>query len=140
MKVWHRWCNEVYSQLDHRHETTSCYPIFWWHDIDITSLESYIYPTSEGLSSHPVLQLTSPPASVSDFPVMATQVDQELDALFPLPTPPPAFAPQRLPGITHGSSATLVKILKENHTRWHTFFNDIGFHKYAFSPATYSPY
>ena len=66
--------------------------------------------------------------------------DSELDTLFPFPSPPPAFAPQRLPGISQETNAALVNALKENHTRWHIFFNDKGFHKYVVTPMMCAQY
>lgn len=69
------------------------------------------------------------PPQKPKFRAMATTESKDLGFLFPLPAPPPAFAPQRLPGVTHKSSTKLVEILKENHTRSHIFFNDKGFHK-----------
>ncbi|KAH9914000.1 uncharacterized protein BXZ73DRAFT_106782 [Epithele typhae] len=40
-------------------------------------------------------------------------------------------SPNRLPGITRASSETLVKTLKDDHVKWHAFFNDRGFHNHA---------
>ncbi|KZT63363.1 hypothetical protein DAEQUDRAFT_719501 [Daedalea quercina L-15889] len=55
-----------------------------------------------------------------------------LDALFPLPSlPPPVLSPQRLPGVSHESSSAVATLLKDNHARWHIFFNDKGFHNHA---------
>ncbi|OCH85387.1 hypothetical protein OBBRIDRAFT_798234 [Obba rivulosa] len=54
-----------------------------------------------------------------------------LDKLFPVPSPPPsALSPQRLPGITHESGVAVSNLLKENHKRFHIFFNDKGFHNH----------
>ncbi|KZT67499.1 hypothetical protein DAEQUDRAFT_673054 [Daedalea quercina L-15889] len=50
--------------------------------------------------------------------------------LFPLPSPPPSLCPQRFPGVSHESSTTLVKLLKDNHVRWHMYFNDRQFHNH----------
>ncbi|KAF8623277.1 hypothetical protein AX17_007483 [Amanita inopinata Kibby_2008] len=55
-----------------------------------------------------------------------------LHTLFPTPSPPPSvLAPARLPGITPETTATLKKVLKDNHERWHIFFNDLGYHNHA---------
>ena len=54
-----------------------------------------------------------------------------LNALFPTPSTPPALCPQRFPGITLEATSTLLDVLKENHTRWHIFFNEKGHHKYV---------
>ena len=62
---------------------------------------------------------------------MSTAEDYVLDALFPLPSPPPVFAPRRLHGVSHESSAMISNLLKENYIRWHILFNDEGFHKYV---------
>ena len=54
----------------------------------------------------------------------------DLDVLFPLPSPPPStLSPSATPGITHEAAETLVHLLKENHVKYHCFFNDMGFHK-----------
>ncbi|KAH9895753.1 hypothetical protein C8Q73DRAFT_644436 [Cubamyces lactineus] len=63
---------------------------------------------------------------------MFTPKPEELDTLFPLPSSPPSSqAPARLPGITHASSVALANALKDNHVKWHGFFNDLGFHNHA---------
>ncbi|RPD56818.1 hypothetical protein L226DRAFT_492010 [Lentinus tigrinus ALCF2SS1-7] len=56
----------------------------------------------------------------------------ELDTFFPLPSEAPSSrSPTRLPGITRASSEALVKTLKDDHVKWHAFFNDRGFHNHA---------
>ncbi|KAI0631662.1 hypothetical protein C8Q77DRAFT_1061280 [Trametes polyzona] len=63
----------------------------------------------------------APPAVVND-----------LDTFFPLPSPAPsAEGPVRFPGVTAESSAVLAEVLKDNHVKWHAFFNDRGFHNHA---------
>lgn len=58
----------------------------------------------------------------------ATQ--EQLDALFPTPSPSPSgIAPTRLPGYDCQTTETLLELLKDNHKRYHIFFNDMGFHK-----------
>lgn len=53
-----------------------------------------------------------------------------LDSLFPTPTGPPSRnSPARWPGITPNSVKVLKKVLKDNHQRWHIFFNDLGYEK-----------
>ncbi|EMD35935.1 hypothetical protein CERSUDRAFT_124504 [Gelatoporia subvermispora B] len=60
---------------------------------------------------------------------MAPTID--LDALFPSPAPPPsALCPQRLPGVSPESGIAVSELLKENHRRFHIFFNDKGFHNH----------
>ncbi|CCM00192.1 uncharacterized protein FIBRA_02220 [Fibroporia radiculosa] len=57
--------------------------------------------------------------------------NSQLESLFPLPSQPPSpLSPTRLPGVTHGSGLALLKTLKENHRRWHIFFNNLGFHNH----------
>lgn len=54
----------------------------------------------------------------------------QLDTFFPLPSQAPSSrSPTRLPGITRSSSDALVKVLVDNHVKWHAFFNDKGYHK-----------
>jgi hypothetical protein len=54
--------------------------------------------------------------------------DALLEKLFPAPTFSSAFASPSAPtpnaGITPESTATLRRLLKENHKRFHIFFND----------------
>ena len=58
---------------------------------------------------------------------------QRLDELFPVPSLPPSqLSPQRLPGANLESLAALQGVLKDNHQRYHVFFNDTKFHKYAY--------
>ncbi|KAH9849117.1 hypothetical protein C2E23DRAFT_840918 [Lenzites betulinus] len=61
-----------------------------------------------------------------------TPVVADLDAFFPLPSAvhSPPF-PARVPGVTPASGAALVKTLKDNHVKWHAFFNERGFHNHA---------
>ncbi|KAH9840652.1 uncharacterized protein C8Q71DRAFT_804255 [Rhodofomes roseus] len=57
--------------------------------------------------------------------------DSNLDALFPLPSPPPSTkCPERLPGITHETNLAVTKTLRENHVQRHAFINDQGFHNH----------
>ncbi|KAH7922437.1 hypothetical protein BV22DRAFT_1017307 [Leucogyrophana mollusca] len=54
------------------------------------------------------------------------------EKLFPQPSPPPSLlSPKRWPGADKESTAALQKDLYDNHTRWHVFFNDRGFHNHA---------
>ena len=55
---------------------------------------------------------------------------EDIDALFPLPSSPPsALCPTPLSGTTHESKVAVTKTLKDNHTLWHAYLNDMGFHK-----------
>ncbi|KAI0357098.1 hypothetical protein OH77DRAFT_1422596 [Trametes cingulata] len=57
---------------------------------------------------------------------------EDLDSFFPLPSPPSSRQfPARLPGVTHASGLALVNTLKDNHVKWHAYFNDRGFHNHA---------
>ena len=55
----------------------------------------------------------------------------QLDSLFPTPPPlPPSdVAPTRLPGWSSDSTEAVLELLKDNHKKWHIFFNDKKFHK-----------
>ncbi|KAH7922285.1 hypothetical protein BV22DRAFT_1131586 [Leucogyrophana mollusca] len=57
--------------------------------------------------------------------------DEKLDLLFPQPSPPPtSLSPQRWPGISVESTAALLAVLKDNHKKYHIFFNNMGFHNH----------
>ncbi|KAL6302568.1 hypothetical protein BKA93DRAFT_827272 [Sparassis latifolia] len=61
-----------------------------------------------------------------------TTTKTNLDALFPAPYPPPSpLSPGRWPGITQDSTLALGRLLKENHEKWHIFFNDMHFHNHT---------
>ncbi|KAF8063382.1 hypothetical protein FPV67DRAFT_1506313 [Lyophyllum atratum] len=58
--------------------------------------------------------------------------DNSITDLFPIPSSPPStLVPKRWPGINPESTATLREVLKDNHQRWHIFFNDMGFHNHS---------
>ena len=58
---------------------------------------------------------------------------EQLKALFPTPDPdfptPVVPNPTRQPGWTHESTEALLNCLRDNHHRWHIFFNEKKFHK-----------
>ncbi|PIL32612.1 hypothetical protein GSI_05315 [Ganoderma sinense ZZ0214-1] len=56
----------------------------------------------------------------------------DLDKFFPLPSAAPSNrSPAHLAGITPKSGEALVKVLQDDHVKWHAFFNDLGFHNHA---------
>lgn len=60
---------------------------------------------------------------------------EQLKALFPTPEPDfPTLVvpnPTRHAGWTHESTEAVLNLLRDNHHRWHIFFNENKFHKYA---------
>jgi len=53
-----------------------------------------------------------------------------LQQLIPIPvTPNIPFAPTPWPGCTPESAKAVAELLRENHVKYHCFFNDDGFHK-----------
>ena len=64
---------------------------------------------------------------------MAAATPKEiLDKLFPIATQGgTSFSPTQNPGVSLESAKALSHLLKENHERFHIFFNDRGFHKYG---------
>ena len=53
-------------------------------------------------------------------------------SLFPTPgLPPSVLSPTRFPGVSPESSTALQTVLKDNHVKWHIFFNEQRFHKYV---------
>ncbi|KAI0776932.1 hypothetical protein BD413DRAFT_610512 [Trametes elegans] len=60
-----------------------------------------------------------------------TFLSDTLDKVYPIPShAPSAQAPRRFPGVTPDSTAAVLKTLKDNHQRWHIFFNEKGFHNH----------
>ena len=62
---------------------------------------------------------------------------EQLDALFCWPsthTVPVVPGPLRQAGWNHESTREVLALLKDNHRRWHIFFNQKGFHKYVYTP------
>ncbi|KAJ3727525.1 hypothetical protein C8R42DRAFT_716974 [Lentinula raphanica] len=56
--------------------------------------------------------------------------------LFPEPSLlAPPKAPPRLPGINSKTTTTLLDILRENHAKWHIFYDDAGRHKLFISSS-----
>lgn len=73
---------------------------------------------------------TTPTATSSMTLNDSTQL--KLAELFQAPSLPPSrLSPQRLPGASLESLAALQDVLKDNHERYHIFFNDSQFHKYV---------
>ncbi len=59
-----------------------------------------------------------------------TANEETLNKLFPVPASAPSVqAPARFPGTTLQTTATLQETLKDNHVKWHIFFNYKHFHK-----------
>ncbi|KIJ28741.1 hypothetical protein M422DRAFT_269950 [Sphaerobolus stellatus SS14] len=56
---------------------------------------------------------------------------EDLDLLFPLPSRPPSvLSPITPTGLTSKYTETVTRLLKENHVKYHCFFNDRGFHNH----------
>ncbi|KAI6013231.1 hypothetical protein EDC04DRAFT_718557 [Pisolithus marmoratus] len=65
------------------------------------------------------------------MPLTATISEHDLESFFPPPSLPPSpLSPQRLPGTSIESLAALQYVLKDNHKRWHIFFNDRKHHNH----------
>ena len=120
---------------------TSCVPLLVayhiYRDAYMNSIYSVAVPRvrAAALKSPPqryCLQLPSKAFTHRDhIRTMTSTVEEKLDRLYPAPSPSPSVqAPRRLPGSTPESTSTLIKVLKDNHVKWHIFFNDKGFHKY----------
>ncbi|KAJ3511899.1 hypothetical protein NLJ89_g3834 [Agrocybe chaxingu] len=55
-----------------------------------------------------------------------------LEYLFPVPSLPLSqLSPAHFPGVSPKSTAALQSVLKDNHTKWHVFFNEMRFHNHA---------
>jgi len=56
----------------------------------------------------------------------------ELDVLFPTPSlPPTVLCPQRFPGTSPEAVEALIHVLKDNHIKYHIFFNELRFHNHV---------
>ncbi|KXN91334.1 Oxidoreductase AflY [Leucoagaricus sp. SymC.cos] len=65
---------------------------------------------------------------------MPENVDTEF--LYPTPSPPPStLSPYQWPGVSPESTQALKEVLKDNHERWHIFFNDRHYHNHAMHQA-----
>lgn len=63
--------------------------------------------------------------------VQQTLPGSELDTLFPFPSlPPNVLSPSRYPGASTEAAAALTYVLKDNHTKYHIFFNHKRFHNH----------
>ncbi|KAF8966075.1 hypothetical protein BDZ97DRAFT_1917776 [Flammula alnicola] len=55
-----------------------------------------------------------------------------LENLFPVPSPSPStLSPSHFPGVSPQSTEALQNVLKDNHRKWHIFFNEKRFHNHA---------
>ncbi|KLO05053.1 hypothetical protein SCHPADRAFT_839823 [Schizopora paradoxa] len=61
---------------------------------------------------------------------MSPSSKEQLSILFPAPLPPPSHTPTRVFGISSQSTDVLLKLLKENHEKFHIFFNARGMHNH----------
>ncbi len=54
----------------------------------------------------------------------------KLNKLYTIPShSPSALAPKWCPGVTPESTALLLETLRDNHVKWHMFFNEKHYHK-----------
>lgn len=80
---------------------------------------------------HPPLECISSPRNRNQSTKMSP-VNRDLDSLFPAPSPSPSkLSPTVWPGNSQESTTVLQKCLKENHEKFHIFFNDQGFHNHT---------
>ena len=57
-----------------------------------------------------------------------------IEELFPVPSRPDVYwdqTPHAPPGVTPESNVKLVEFMRLNDERYHTFFNELGYHKYV---------
>jgi hypothetical protein len=93
--------------------------------------EPFQHPTGN-IRAHGLAQYSPKSAEAFSIPVPATTTKHDISPLFQIPQLPLApICPQRWPGIDAESTKMLLKVLEDNHCRWHIFFNYKGFHKCA---------
>ncbi|KAG2346149.1 hypothetical protein BDR05DRAFT_878666 [Suillus weaverae] len=84
------------------------------------------------MHAHGLAQYSPEAAEAFSFPSKPESKHDVLPPLFQTPQPPLAsICPQRWPGINAESTKMLLKVLEDNHSRWHIFFNYKGFHNHA---------
>ncbi|KAG2072551.1 hypothetical protein BDR04DRAFT_1074096 [Suillus decipiens] len=84
------------------------------------------------MHAHGLAQYSPEAAEAFSFPSKLASEHNALPPLFQTPQPPlDPICPQRWPGINPESTKMLLKVLKDNHSRWHIFFNYKGFHNHA---------
>ncbi|KAG1857841.1 hypothetical protein F4604DRAFT_1193156 [Suillus subluteus] len=93
--------------------------------------EPFQHPVGH-MHAHGLAQYSPEAAEAFSFPSKSESKHNALPPLFQTPQPPLApICPQRWPGIDAESTKMLLKVLEDNHSRWHIFFNYKGFHKCA---------
>ncbi|PBK89656.1 hypothetical protein ARMGADRAFT_1033184 [Armillaria gallica] len=86
----------------------------------VIAVDSYTLRTSDRHLRH----LRARPTGIT---MSATTLE-----LFPAPSPSPSkHTPTILPGADADSIVALQNVLRENHARWHIFFNDKRFHNHT---------
>ena len=77
-------------------------------------------------------RMVSPVSTSLRCPGTPPTMTSTLDFLFPTPSAPPSpLSPSHGSGISPQSTGALQKVLKDNHERWHIFFNERHFHKFV---------
>jgi hypothetical protein len=105
-------------------------------ELDTTAGRPFHRPSDEpfpkgNIHVHGIAQYSPEAAEAFSIPVPATTHDS-IPPLFQTPQQPlSSICPQRWPGIDAESTKILLRLLEDNHSRWHIFFNYKGFHKCA---------
>jgi hypothetical protein len=82
------------------------------------------------MHAHGLTQYSPEAAEAFSFPSKPELNKDVSPPLFQTPQQPLAsICPQHWPGIDAESTDMLLKVLEDNHSRWHVFFNYKGFHK-----------
>lgn len=93
--------------------------------------EPFQHPVGH-MHAHGLAQYSPKAAEAFSFPSKPESKHSMSPLLFQTPQPPlSSTCPQRWPGIDAESTKMLLKVLEDNHSRWHIFFNYKGFHKCA---------
>ncbi|KAG1764884.1 hypothetical protein EV702DRAFT_1204809 [Suillus placidus] len=108
-------------------------------ELDTTAYKPFHRPGDEPfqhpaghMHAHGLAQYSPEAAEAFSFPSKPESKHDVLPPLFQTPQPPLAsICPQRWPGIDAESTKMLLKVLEDNHSRWHIFFNYKGFHNHA---------
>ncbi|KAG2048627.1 hypothetical protein BDR06DRAFT_895223 [Suillus hirtellus] len=84
------------------------------------------------MHAHGLAQYSPQAAEAFSFPSKPESKHSVSPLLFQTPQPPlSSICPQRWSGIDAESTKMLLKVLEDNHSRWHIFFNYKRFHNHA---------
>jgi hypothetical protein len=121
--------NRIWRHSDFRGVLTSQFPKFFLFPVINTKLQPG--DLLRAYKPAPVVCISSPGNRNFTTSIKMSRIRLD-DELFPAPSPAPSkLSPAVWPGNSLESTTALQKCLKENHEKFHIFFNDRGFHNHT---------